>query len=463
MRIEQEYKKTGYFWLPEEPDKKIPGTLTISDGGKIELEIIGSFDERPKPFDAVNEIDRIIGNVERDGFVTLERCFYTYEPIFVSGISKSFLHVDCVLSGVAYDKDEQVTFNTLSFSVDCIDQWVGISGIGVETDLESKTATISYKHPGNLSYSLANGMRLEICFGCTFPGFPNITEAKITQNAYFRLCAEEPRPLKDFSEIAWKITQLLCFAIDTTVSLKGLRATSNEIQRTIGNSKPYPVPINVYYESIPFSEKEPKIDHHKMVFTFGIIKDNAGDVFNKWIDAYDLLAPALGLYFSTKTGAQEYLDGKFLALAQGIETYHRRTSDEKLMDDLEFEELVKSIMKHCPEERSKWLNGRLKYGNEISLRKRIKRMVEPFKEYFGNQSDIDRMIGRIVDTRNYLTHYDESLNPKAAQGRGLWLLYSKMEAIYQLHFLKVIGFADDEVSSVVENCYTLKRKLGALP
>ena len=45
MRIEEEYKKTGYFWLPGKDEKKIPGILSINDGGKIELEIVGHFDE----------------------------------------------------------------------------------------------------------------------------------------------------------------------------------------------------------------------------------------------------------------------------------------------------------------------------------------------------------------------------------------------------------------------------------
>ena len=38
MRIRKEFAKKGLFWLPSNPDKKIPGTLTITDGGDIELE-----------------------------------------------------------------------------------------------------------------------------------------------------------------------------------------------------------------------------------------------------------------------------------------------------------------------------------------------------------------------------------------------------------------------------------------
>ena len=43
MRLQEEYVRTGFFWLPEKPEKKIPGILTIKNGGEAELEIVGLF------------------------------------------------------------------------------------------------------------------------------------------------------------------------------------------------------------------------------------------------------------------------------------------------------------------------------------------------------------------------------------------------------------------------------------
>lgn len=462
MRIEDEYVKTGYFWLPERDEKKIPGVLTIKNGGDIELEVVGLFDESIKSLNDDDDLNRIIGHVEKDGLVTLENCFYTRKNHAFRGISKSKVCVNKVLSGVAYDKNESVTFNTLSFSVDCLDEWVGISGISTDSDWENKTATISYILPENISYDLNNGMKLEICFYYTTTGYSKAPEAKITQRVYFKLISEDLRPLDDFTEIAYKLTNFLCFAIDTTVALKDLSATSKEIQRNSGNENQYPVSIKVFYPSIPFTEKVPDKGSHRMLFTYGTIKSNAQDVFNNWLRAYEIMAPALSLYFSTKNGAQKYLDGKFLALAQGLETYHRRTSDEKLMDSSEFDSLVSTISESCPEEYSEWLNGRLMHGNEINLGKRLKRIIEPFKDKLGSSKERSKLLRKIVDTRNYLTHYSESLKDNAAGGEELWNLCKKMEVIFQLHFLKVIGFSEEEIESVVENSYPLKQKLNKI-
>lgn len=460
MRIEKEYKKAGYFWLPENQDKKIPGILTILDGGKIELETVGLFDDITHLSNNESDLGRIVGHIEEDGFITLEGCFYINRSMVLGeGISKSRIYVERVLSGVAYDKNEKITFNTLSFSVDCIDEWVGITGINVIHDSKNKTATIGYNPPDNFSFSLVNGMKLEIRFEYTLPGWPNITEARITQKAYFKLISEEPKPLNDFTKVAHKITNFLCFAIDETVCLKRLIAMSDEIKQDGLNDKSYTRPIYVYYQSLPFTETKPSADKYEMIFTFGVIKENAEKVFNNWLIAYESLEPAFSLYFSTKTDAQKYLSGKFLALAQGLETYHRRNCNDKLMTDSEYEILVKSIMQHCPVDKSEWLEGRLKHGNEINLGKRIKIIIEPFKEHIGNTDVRSKIIYKIVTTRNYLTHYDESLKSEAVKGKDLFVLCMKMEAIFQLHFLKILGLTNEEISKVVENCYPLKKKL----
>ncbi len=459
MRIEEEYIKSGYFWLPEQFENKIPGVLTIKDGGEIELEIVGHFNDEIDALTSDNNLSRIIGHIEKDGLVTLDNCFYTTKNISFGGISKSKICANRVLSGAAYAKDEEVTFQTLSFSFDCMDEWVGISGINVENDLGNKTAKISYCPPEKITHKLDNGMNLEICFRYTLPGFPNLTEARITQKAYFRLKSDNLLPLSDFTNVAYKLTNLMCFAVDATVTIKNLFATSTEIQKDITERKSIPIPIQIYYQSIPYSENAPKKSSHHMLFTFGTIKPNAQSIFNSWLNAYESLSPALSLYFSTKTGAQKYIDGKFLALAQGLETYHRRTSDEKAMEQEKFENLISSIVEKCPDEHKNWLQGRLMYGNEINLGKRIKRIIEPFKDHLGNSTERCKLLRKIVDTRNYLTHYNESLKASSADGESLWVLCQKMEVIFQLHFLKVIGFTDDEINNVVENCQSIKNKL----
>lgn len=460
MRIEKEFIKSGYFWLPDNENEKVPGVLTILDGGRAELEVVGLFNDGVAT--QSEKLSRIIGCIEGEGFVTLDDCFYTKQNIAFGGISKSKVFVHCVFCGAAYGKNETVTFNSLSFSVDCLDEWIGISGINIDYSDDYKTATIGYQPPENLKYELDNGMALEILFSYTLPGFSRSTEAKISQKAYFKLTSNKLLPSADYINIAFKLTNFLCFAMDDTVTIKNVIGKSSELVDQRCDTESTQVPIKIYYQSIPFEEKKPTKSWHNMLFTFGAIKETAGSVANQWIAAYEVIAPAFNLYFSTKHGAHKYLEGKLLALAQGLETYHRRTSYEKFMEQSEYDSLVESILQNCPVEHVDWLKGRLMYGNEINLGKRFKAIINPFKDRLGNSKERNKLLRKIIDTRNYLTHYNESLIGNSAQNSELFGLCQKMEAIFQLHFLKVIGFNDNDIALVIDNCYPLKRKLSEI-
>ena len=125
---------------PLSPREKIPGTLNISDGGKIELEVVGLFDEtaggQNSAISDSGEFERIIGNIEKHELVTLDGCFYKHWHPFSNGISKSLLHVSKALLGIAYDDKDPLLFNTLKFSVEGIDEWVGLSGIKLNMKIE---------------------------------------------------------------------------------------------------------------------------------------------------------------------------------------------------------------------------------------------------------------------------------------------------------------------------------------
>ena len=468
MRIKDEIKCSGNFWLPSASEKKLPGTLTISDGGKIELEVVGLFDEtvggQNSETSKSGEFQRIVGQIEKYGSVTLDGCFYKKRPLFHYGIAKSLLHVSKALLGLAYDDQEPLLFNALQFSVEGIDEWVDLSGINVDYQDEKPTAVITYAPPEEVSLNLNNGMKLLITFSWTLPGLPHTTEAKITQKTYFNLVSQQERPLTDFTSIAHKLTTFLCFAIDKTVCINQITATVNAIRRDpndqdINNGEPEPVSIPLYYARPPYTKEVPTIERYHMLFRYQAIKAKAEQIINNWLQAYDKFEPALNLYFGVATGGVRYLDDKVLALAQGLEIYHRRTSDETRMDKSNFESLRQTLKAQCPEEHRKWLSERLKYGNELSLRQRIKRIIEPFKKFIGDENQREKLIGSIVDTRNYLTHHDESLESRATSGDELSRLYRKMETIFQLCILQELGFTQTEIESVLDKSYRLRKKL----
>lgn len=75
MRLAENYKRSGFFWLPGKEERKIPGELLVFDGGKAQLEIVGLFDDSIAGRNKGEDISRIIGEIEKDGLVTLDNFF----------------------------------------------------------------------------------------------------------------------------------------------------------------------------------------------------------------------------------------------------------------------------------------------------------------------------------------------------------------------------------------------------
>lgn len=458
MRLKEEIKRSGHFWLPSNPDRKVPGKLTILYGGRIELEIDGPFDESIETLKHFldNEdprIERILGRVEKDGAVTLFDCFYTSWNISFGAPLKSRIFARTAILGI-HCEDKALTINTLQFSIEGIDEWVGINSIALEHNENEKTSTIKAAQPHEISVKLSNDLMLIIRILSSI-SIILMKEAKITQKIYLKLVSCEGRTIEEMISIAHKVTMLVSFATSRNVSIEDVQARSERFTNEDGKPKQF----SLFYQSRPFSLDKPKIDIDRMLFRYPQISTNPEMVFQNWFKAYETNRPTIELYFSAVHDGYSFIDGKFLALVQAMESYHRRTSDETVMAEKDYEQLCNTLLVNCPAANRKWLSEKLEYGNEISLNKRIKSIIEPFEQHIGTSKNVKKMIRKIVDTRNYFTHFDESLKSKAAHGQELLDLCNKMEAIIQLHLLKLLGFDEEQIKEILENNLELNYKL----
>lgn len=460
MRLSEPIEKSGYFWLPDNSANKLPGILRISEMGQSTLEVVGIFGDIQNALNSKNiNLNRVAGVIENGDLITLDQCFYKNRRVSFDGLSKSNIYAKFALIGVGYEEDEAVTFSKVSFSVEGLDEWLSISGLRVEHNWSDKSASIHFALPEKIVLHLPDGIEMAFTFSWIPPIAPTVIEAKITQKAYITLASESLRPIEDFLAIVFKLNNFLCFATDETVSLDSVTGFSHEIIRDIGKGETREVPIEIYYESIPDSKMKPKVQRHNMLFSYEHVANDLERMLANWFANYETSAPAFNLYFASKSGAHKYLDGKFLSLVQGIETLHRRNSQETLMPESEFNDLVTTISKACPNDKQDWLNEKLQYANELSLRQRIKQMIEPFQHLYGSPKECQSFVGKVVATRNYLTHYDSRLAKQSANGEELWKLCMKLEALFQLHFLRLIGLDGKTIDNIVEKNHALRNKL----
>ena len=458
MRVKEEFKRNGVFWLPSSPRTQVPGILSISDGGEVKLELTQPLDSSSVEalFDYSDQtiLGRILGHVDKDGPVIIDRCYHMSKTRNI--VHGGLIASDVILANRAFmtfsdQEDESPRFNTVTFSVEGIDEWIGISGIEVDPQFENSALTILYNRPEDVTLSLENGMQLQITFAWTPPGLPATKRAEVTQKIYFRLVSQEPHELDVFISVAEKIAAFLCFIIDEIVCLDEVIATAdNRYQETHSGT-----PVKIYCSSWPYSKDEPEIQDWRILFRFKKIQNRAESIINSWMESWGQVAPAFDLYFLTKTGRIGSRNLQFLTLVQALEAFHRTTSNEKHMDEDKFKEIRKQLIKVCPKEERNWFAQKLNYANELNLKNRLDIMTKPFDNFMGGEYR-SKLIESIKDTRNYLTHYDPCLAQKAVEGQSLKFLIIKMNALFRLHFLKLIGFDEQEIGAIVDECLYLK-------
>ena len=465
MRIKEEFKRDGDFWLPSNPQRRVSGTLSILDGVDVKLELTRPLDTSMQAlFGYTDSLPQILGHVEKGGPVVIDRCYRLAKKRNVTHgelIASEIVSAKRAFIGLPYQEDTTPRFNTMTFSIEGVDEWVGISGIKVDAHFKPLDLTISYHHPEEISLNLENGMQLLITFAATIPGFPHTKRAEVTQKTYFKLISPQPRELEEFTAVIEKITAFLCFVMGEIVCLEKITATADNLHQDTGDGRTETIPVEIYCPSWPYSKDEPEINDRNILFKFKEIQSHVERTINKWIENYEQISPAFDLYFLAKTGTLSSWNMLFLTLVQALEAFHRRTSDEKHMNEVEFKKIRRKMIEDCPEAHRDWFRPKLQHANELTLRNRIEKMTEPFVDFMGGENR-EQLISSIVKTRNYLTHYDSKSESKAAKGRVLEFLCVKMNALFRLHFLKLIGFNEQEIDAIVDKCSSLKRECNLL-
>jgi chemotaxis regulatin CheY-phosphate phosphatase CheZ len=145
-----------------------------------------------------------------------------------------------------------------------------------------------------------------------------------------------------------------------------------------------------------------------------------------------------------------YIEQQLLSLVGAIEAYHRRTMDNFELPKEQHNKRLEEILRSVPEEYKGWLNEKLAYSNEKSLRKRLREIVKEFDPILKELiPDLDSFVDKVVKTRNYLTHNDEKLKDQAVAGKELLELVENLKIIAEICLLKELGFTLDKIKNLI--------------
>lgn len=334
-----------------------------------------------------------------------------------------------------------------------LDGWVATSGFDsqlVQVSDDNVGIDVSYRSPEAIVAELPDA-KLEISFSWQLrEASPLRHERTLAQLSAFVLRFPKSTPLEQTLDYVYQLRNFLGLAVGrpvVPVSVRGnVLPPPNAEADPFTRLPPRKPGVKVFYRLGPSVPDTKDVHPAQMLFTLPEARERIETLLNNWFGKQQLLRPVFDLYFGAVYNRHAFLDQRFLSLMQAVETYHRRTSGGTDLPEDEHAERVEAILAATPDQFSKWLAGRLEYSNQLVLRKRLddvlKKCPTIVKKLIENRGSFAH---RLRLARNYLTHYDESLEDEAPKGMDLYPFAVQLQALVEMCLLVELGFNCDEI------------------
>lgn len=379
----------------------------------------------------------IITGITRDGKeVTLLDCMQIGRKTNSYGVVERY-NVGTILIGKQYKIGEEINFNKIELRYPNMESWVAENNFN-DRPVWKDNKLIGYE----IDYVLPPIFKTEID-NCIFEISTKFNinheehKREILHKNYISVECNESSSLKEILSLEYKVRHFYSLCI-------GKGTAPLEIYVYDGDKK-----LQVYYCMIDYEKNIEEVDSSKIRIKFDDIRKDLDVYLRNWFRKAEELEPVFNLYFTNLYMHRNIEEFMYITYAQAIETFHRKVCGGNYIDELRYLEILyPKFVDAIPQDNSissefkESLKGKFKFQNEYSLNKRLKDL---FNKYELLKEIVPRpkvFIQRIVDTRNYLTHYNENL--KETSYRGIELVYANelLKIIIEICLMKEIELED---------------------
>lgn len=469
--MNESFETNGFWWLPETPENRVPGTLSFSPGDVPRLKLMGTLnivqESSFPPPEFINPM--IIQGSAMGQPVTLYKCLQKSGKSNI-GVAGSYYATEFLAHiaffGAYFFTQADIQFSSLSVQFHNLDSWYNMSCIQTTTP-EPGTELITIKIPEPINFQI-NDHQIQISVWkseCL-----NLNGTSLSVRVSVNISNPTAKPLEDYFELLRLLQYFFTFALtEPTFVIKMTGQVTDKLEKAEGEFSSLGI-IKIYYSAIGWQSNARDIFWADMLMPYSEMETNLPQLIRAWVEKAETIKPVYDLYFAGKFRST-YPENEFLSLTQAIETYHRRVyggqyqSEEIFLKDL-YPKLVAAIPSSVsPEFRSSLKNGKLRYAHEYSLRRRILLLAEHITENIPVNFLIDSHMRRdfsekIADTRNYLTHYSPELRARAiTDGPGLFELNQQLSLLLTICLLEELNIPVTEILRIVKKDRRFKRNI----
>lgn len=459
-------RELGYWWLPSNESRKIPGTLSYSVTGDTRiLECTGTL--RSDQLIPSQDVIPVIHGFLPDGTpVSLMKCTVSRRQI--SQLTCDTYRCAAILRGSHVAGIEHEVFQSGRVQFTLLQEWISTTPFKFKLEFPNDAQRDQFKY--ELAYQSQTfvifnvqsiSSTLEVDSVTSIPGVPLGDQIKLKNTYYLKLIPDRQRSLAWYLEQFQILRSCVALLVGEPVYFIAVDLIQLVDQ---SDREPLSVTANLYSRFYGYTKSREKFDSgavFRMLVPYPVIEREYPDIFDRWFADYGRLATPYSTFFGVLFLDTLTLEHRFLTLMQALESFHRHTMQNEYMSPEEYKEqvetpLVAAIPSRLDGERPipnglrEALMARLKYGNEYSLRRRIHDLFSIIGSDLTNvvTDDVNNFIASIVDRRNRLTHRTkESPRPSEAETVELFKLCEQLEIFMTALFMQRVG-VDPDVYSV---------------
>lgn len=403
-----------------------------------------------KPIGLLKEFNTIIGESISGSKVTLYKCHVATEHMIIGKNREynTYILADYCFDGILFQFEDEVLFHEITARFSFLDEWAFFKAFDFKP-VKSFDYSFRYKRPKQIKYKVSKETAITIFSNLDAP-FGSIVdkEVKMTQKVYVSVKHKKPQTLKKSLDVIQTLIDLVSFCTFQKINyieINGYSPNHFETFEKIKDKIYHGIPI---YMIGQINEDYPKADPREFLLNLHDLADNFNFYINNWFSKIELLKPVIDQYLNTLNYYPLSPELYFLSLIQALESYHRRTRKNYMIDESEHKKRVKSIIDLSPEQDRGWLSEKLYFSNEPNLKHRIGELTHEGADYwifFRGKNEREKFLTDIKNTRNYFIHYNEDFKNKALSGEELHLACEILKKIIEYHLLREIGLSYEYV------------------
>ena len=276
----------------------------------------------------------------------------------------------------------------------------------------------------------------------------------MTYEEELRITPKTPQSSEWYLQALFGFRILLSLLVGRPVHLKRVQLCTSIEKKEIFGGKPIRHYVDLCLKQVGYRQ-EKDILTPEMPFPYPVFSADWPQVLQTWFSKSQSLNTLAGLFFGVSVDRSIPVEFQFLALIQGIESYQRTHGDDVYVSDKDYEPIKKALLEAIPSsvnpDHREALKGRIKYGNDYSLRKRLDITLQsvpvPLVTEITNNNK--KFTAQVVATRNYLTHRDETQTADVLEFRGMFDASVSLKVVIEFLLLREVGMPVDMVCKVM--------------